>query len=415
LISFATFIIYRIAMCIWKWLFKSYFDLDKVIKQPDDFNEGMDVEKWVSNFEKFADHNNKRQHTVRGQFLLNHMDASSRLVLESYNRKSNKSLIDYTKLKPMLFQLFSSKTTSRRDYRIQFSNRIQLPKESIQRYYASLLELAEKAHPDHPSNIKDEYVQDQFIHGLTNKVIKSRLLMDCIASPSIDILETANRLETLTEPDTVIPQAAEKQPAKVINLVNVLPSDSESDMDSKKSALPINEPNIINQRSVTPTNTDQKTDRTPNVKLTQQSWYKQNQHSSQNVDHNNNTNRPQRFKPPPMQAVFSNQPYGTNNQYNTHSQSNSHQQKNNRPPTQFIKQGPMSQDVRNMPQRTSNYNHNRTNNANHVHLTTYPHQQNVKRNYFSTKNTKNNANEIKGKCKINGKFNFYWILDAHTQ
>jgi hypothetical protein len=237
-------------MCIWKWLFKSYFDLDKVIKQPDDFNEGMDVEKWVSNFEKFADHNNKRQHTVRGQFLLNHMDASSRLVLESYNRKSNKSLIDYTKLKPMLFQLFSSKTTSRRDYRIQFSNRIQLPKESIQRYYASLLELAEKAHPDHPSNIKDEYVQDQFIHGLTNKVIKSRLLMDCIASPSIDILETANILETLTEPDNVVPQAAERQPAKVINLLNVLPSGKVI----KKSTAHIIKSTIIEQNEAS-TNT----------------------------------------------------------------------------------------------------------------------------------------------------------------
>jgi hypothetical protein len=110
----SSFIIYQISMCIWRWLFKSYFNLDKIIKQPEDFNEGMDVEKWVSNFEKFADHNNKRQNSVRGQFLLNHMDASSRLVLESYNRKSNKSLIDYTKLKPMLFQLFSSKTTSRR-------------------------------------------------------------------------------------------------------------------------------------------------------------------------------------------------------------------------------------------------------------------------------------------------------------
>jgi hypothetical protein len=125
LISFATFIIYQIAMCIWRWLFKSYFDLDKIIKQPEDFNEGMDVEKWVSNFGKFADHNNKRHNTVRGQFLLNHMDASSRLVLESYNRKSNKSLIDYTKLKPMLFQLFSSKTRSNSEIIITKINKNQ--------------------------------------------------------------------------------------------------------------------------------------------------------------------------------------------------------------------------------------------------------------------------------------------------
>ncbi len=52
----------------------------------------MDVEKWVSNFEKFADHNNKKQNTVRGQFLLNHIDASSRLVLTHINKTSSETI-----------------------------------------------------------------------------------------------------------------------------------------------------------------------------------------------------------------------------------------------------------------------------------------------------------------------------------
>jgi hypothetical protein len=145
--------------------------------------------------------------------------------------------------------------------------------------------------------------------------------------------------------------------------------------------------------------------RTPNIKLTQQSWHKQHQQSSQNVDqnNNNNNNRSPRFKPPPMQPVFNKQPYGTNNQYNTHAQSNSHQHN--------TQQNPMSQDVRKMPQCTSNYNHNRTNIANHVHLITYPPQQNVKRNYFFKKNAKNHANEIKRKFKINGKV-VQFLLDT---
>jgi hypothetical protein len=81
-----------------------------------------------------------------------------------------------------------------------------------------------------------------------------------------------------------------------------------------------------------------------------------------------------------------------------------------RPQTQFIQRSPRRQDARNMPQRTSSYNHNRKNNANHAHLTTDQHQQNAKQNYFSTESTENQVNDITGKWKINGKV-MHFLLD----
>jgi hypothetical protein len=74
---------------------------------------------------------------------------------------------------------------------IKFTERRQLPKESISEFFNAVQELAHAAHPKMEKRHRDDIAREQFINGLRNRAVKNEIRLKRSNNDQIDSLAEA--------------------------------------------------------------------------------------------------------------------------------------------------------------------------------------------------------------------------------
>jgi hypothetical protein len=143
------------------------------------FSEGMNVYKWLNEFESYLESNKITNSNLQARFLMNSLDTSSRRLLIAaceIETDGDKIKVEYENVKNQLLQLFLTTRINLRDLRIKFYNRIQAKDESIYRYVQELKEMAKEAYPLTDKKLLDSFIYTQFLYGVRNQRIQQKLI-----------------------------------------------------------------------------------------------------------------------------------------------------------------------------------------------------------------------------------------------
>ena len=170
------------------------------------FSEGMNVYKWVSEFEKYLECAKITNSNKQAQQLMKYLDISSRNLLRracqlEYDDSSAK--IEYSTIKQQLLQLFVTTRINQRDLRIRFYNRVQASDETIHRYNHELSEMAREAYPLLERKSVETFIYQQFLYGVRNPKIRQQLLNDYGMTVDLnEVIRVAKLQEELEDMET---------------------------------------------------------------------------------------------------------------------------------------------------------------------------------------------------------------------
>ncbi|CAF1140343.1 unnamed protein product, partial [Brachionus calyciflorus] len=137
---------------------------------------------------------NKYQMLITTMSLLMHLDHETRRIIEK-NQFSLHEETAYKELNTLLIQLYGKKATSNLELKRQFTEQVQNHNENVHLYASQLKVLAKQSHPELLQYQKDDLIKEQFIRGLRDKMLRTRLQMMREESSLEDIIDEAARYE----------------------------------------------------------------------------------------------------------------------------------------------------------------------------------------------------------------------------
>ena len=187
----STFCMSFVAQWILRWIWRkacNWYSGDRYIVKPGIFSEGMNIYKWVDEFETYLEKNKIMNSHKQTQQLLKLLDVSSRKLLRSacdVEEDVEIAKMEYETIKLQLLQLFLTTRINLRDLRLKFYSRLQAKDESIHRYSQELKEMAREAYPITDKKYLDSYIYTQFLYGIRNPRIQNKLKDDYGTSTSL--------------------------------------------------------------------------------------------------------------------------------------------------------------------------------------------------------------------------------------
>jgi hypothetical protein len=123
----------------------------KKIESPPLFHEGMNVNKWLKEFENYTESCRYSDNDRKTRELLKHLDNNCATILKkSLNYEDENQLqkkLYYPAFKQQMALLFVTTRIKKREAKLKLLNRDQAEDESITRYCFELMNLANEAFP----------------------------------------------------------------------------------------------------------------------------------------------------------------------------------------------------------------------------------------------------------------------------
>ncbi|CAF1114938.1 unnamed protein product, partial [Brachionus calyciflorus] len=116
----------------------------------------------------------------------------------------------YIELKTLLIQLYDKKATSNLELKRQFTERVQNQYENVHLYASQLKVLAKQSYPELLQYQKDDLIKEQFIRGLKDKMLRTRLQMMREESSLEEIIDEAARYEKAVSDVLEFPERSKK-------------------------------------------------------------------------------------------------------------------------------------------------------------------------------------------------------------
>ena len=180
------------------------------IVPPSTFKAGStDVREWLEKFELYAEAQRIHDKHEKGKALLSRLDEDAlRLIKVIRNERDSKPRLfrifskstdnvtyDYPSMVEFMLELFDTVQHASIDYMEQFTN-LKQDNLSIAYYYAKVLELGDLAFPDANSNVRANYIKNQFIKGLNNRGVVNQLRNEDTSKMSIcEVKDLAKRYQ----------------------------------------------------------------------------------------------------------------------------------------------------------------------------------------------------------------------------
>ena len=167
-------------IAIWRLIKQRLMNMDgRVVTTPTMFHEGMNVNKWLREFEEYADKSGCNEPDRRARELLKYLDENcGRIVKKSLKHDDDKQKMYYPAFRQQMVLLFVTTKIKQRDAKLKLYSREQNEDESITRYYYELMNLAKDAFPGIDQSVLDAYIHEQFLHGIRNPEVKRKLVHD---------------------------------------------------------------------------------------------------------------------------------------------------------------------------------------------------------------------------------------------
>jgi gag-polyprotein putative aspartyl protease len=212
------------------------------VVRPQVFEEGMDVENWLKGFEDYCSAIGVNASNTRAQMLLDSMSTKTRALLKNVVTTVYGNKAQYNQTKMLFKQMFQAQCVTTRAYRLQFLNRFQRNGESMERYYAELVDLACKGYPNAALTERVEYVGEQFLHGLADPRAKEAIALASIENGAAaqHLLCTATKFEALKNITARVEQLA----PRTNNLTVLAERESDAIAASEYTVLATTEPHV---------------------------------------------------------------------------------------------------------------------------------------------------------------------------
>ena len=208
-----------IVSALWQLIKHRLFNSENsILSTPTTFHEGMNVNKWLKEFEEYADRCRCSEPDKRARELLKFVDDNCRRILKkSLKCEDEAQKIYYPAFKQQMALLFVTTKIKQREAKLKLYNRDQAEDESITRYYYELMNLASEAFPGADQSVLDAYVHEQFLHGIRNPMVKRRLVNDYgKASELQDVVRVAKMYEEEEENENKADRKKEYKIKKVL-------------------------------------------------------------------------------------------------------------------------------------------------------------------------------------------------------
>ncbi|RNA01686.1 tigger transposable element-derived 4 [Brachionus plicatilis] len=143
------------------------------VSPPDKFDpKRTDVRQWIKDFDMFIESYNINSHKLN--IVIAHLDHETKKIIENSQFSLNEETA-YAELKTLLSQLYGRKTTSNLELKRQFTERVQSFHENVYLYASQLKVMSKQSHYELLPYQRDNLVKEQFIRGLRDKFLRTRL------------------------------------------------------------------------------------------------------------------------------------------------------------------------------------------------------------------------------------------------
>jgi hypothetical protein len=223
-------------MILSKWILSALWNYIKEriwseVSPPPLFHEGMNVNKWLKEFEEYADKCKYNDTDKRTRELFKNIDNKCAGILKKSLDYEDDCQIQkkmyYPAFKQQMVLLFVTTRIKQREAKLNLLNRNQAEDESITRYCYELMNLANEAYPGADQKVLDAYVHEQILHGLRNPIVRSRLVNEYGKSGQLsEIIQVAK----IYEEEVLVDKKVEKKEHKIKKII------SESDCSIKSNS-----------------------------------------------------------------------------------------------------------------------------------------------------------------------------------
>ena len=172
---------------------------------PTIYNNTMSIHLWLNELNDFLDSKRISSERDKQATVLNHLDRTSKGIIKKLI--DEKRIKNYNELESYLKSFFGNHNVSNSDNLFQFVTRKQQSNESLAQYYQVMHELAMQAYPKTPKETLEDYTNEYFIKGLSNRALREQMVLTKLDNKS-DVLgnaiEMQSKLACLTETNNAI-------------------------------------------------------------------------------------------------------------------------------------------------------------------------------------------------------------------